>query len=103
RRRHTRFSRDWSSDVCSSDLLDWNDLAQEPGAELAAYTARLTALRRARSSLRTSRYGDASQEAAPGLPQLSWFTEGGQPMDAPRSEARREGDVHDMQWLRKVE
>src|SRR5690606_40972330 len=22
RRRHTRFSRDWSSDVCSSDLLD---------------------------------------------------------------------------------
>src|SRR5690606_40495456 len=26
RRRHTRFSRDWSSDVCSSDLLR---LAQE--------------------------------------------------------------------------
>src|SRR5690606_811778 len=24
RRRHTRFSRDWSSDVCSSDLLQWN-------------------------------------------------------------------------------
>src|SRR5690606_40895139 len=23
RRRHTRFSRDWSSDVCSSDLLDF--------------------------------------------------------------------------------
>src|SRR6266511_5718233 len=23
RRRHTRFSRDWSSDVCSSDLLRW--------------------------------------------------------------------------------
>src|SRR5690606_41044775 len=22
RRRHTRFSRDWSSDVCSSDLYD---------------------------------------------------------------------------------
>src|SRR5690606_41020224 len=27
RRRHTRFSRDWSSDVCSSDLLK---LVQEP-------------------------------------------------------------------------
>src|SRR5436309_11842912 len=31
RRRHTRFSRDWSSDVCSSDLghIDarvWNDV-----------------------------------------------------------------------------
>src|SRR5690606_40472519 len=23
RRRHTRFSRDWSSDVCSSDLEKW--------------------------------------------------------------------------------
>src|SRR5207302_7520145 len=23
RRRHTRFSRDWSSDVCSSDLFQW--------------------------------------------------------------------------------
>src|SRR5690606_40112385 len=26
RRRHTRFSRDWSSDVCSSDLSSWLDL-----------------------------------------------------------------------------
>src|SRR5690625_1199928 len=25
RRRHTRWPRDWSSDVCSSDLLDWSD------------------------------------------------------------------------------
>src|SRR5690606_40520438 len=33
RRRHTRFSRDWSSDVCSSDLLEVPKLA-EMGAEL---------------------------------------------------------------------
>src|SRR5690606_39416422 len=26
RRRHTRFSRDWSSDVCSSDLLELGGL-----------------------------------------------------------------------------
>src|SRR5690606_39522970 len=26
RRRHTRFSRDWSSDVCSSDLLSSADV-----------------------------------------------------------------------------
>src|SRR5690606_39323924 len=26
RRRHTRFSRDWSSDVCSSDLLNSESL-----------------------------------------------------------------------------
>src|SRR5690606_39530450 len=25
RRRHTRFSRDWSSDVCSSDLINLSD------------------------------------------------------------------------------
>src|SRR5690606_41196174 len=25
RRRHTRFSRDWSSDVCSSDLSPFNE------------------------------------------------------------------------------
>src|SRR5690606_39494671 len=33
RRRHTRFSRDWSSDVCSSDLVDdTSALPDEPGA-----------------------------------------------------------------------
>src|SRR5690606_39572566 len=26
RRRHTRFSRDWSSDVCSSDLLSKDEI-----------------------------------------------------------------------------
>src|SRR5207302_8060299 len=30
RRRHTRFSRDWSSDVCSSDLMPtWNPRAND--------------------------------------------------------------------------
>src|SRR5690606_40462017 len=29
RRRHTRFSRDWSSDVCSSDLVD-EELVRDP-------------------------------------------------------------------------
>src|SRR5690606_41002029 len=28
RRRHTRFSRDWSSDVCSSDLILWRELRE---------------------------------------------------------------------------
>src|SRR5690606_40770369 len=31
RRRHTRFSRDWSSDVCSSDLLRMRDEAAVAG------------------------------------------------------------------------
>src|SRR5690606_40137743 len=34
RRRHTRFSRDWSSDVCSSDLCDIpRQKGQRPGEE----------------------------------------------------------------------
>src|SRR5690606_40571538 len=36
RRRHTRFSRDWSSDVCSSDLFGASGLArraESPNAE----------------------------------------------------------------------
>src|SRR5690606_40367449 len=33
RRRHTRFSRDWSSDVCSSDLNECG--RAKPGAEAA--------------------------------------------------------------------
>src|SRR5690606_39909941 len=33
RRRHTRFSRDWSSDVCSSDL---NELGLETARNVAA-------------------------------------------------------------------
>src|SRR5690606_40383456 len=31
RRRHTRFSRDWSSDVCSSDLKNYNLRPAPPG------------------------------------------------------------------------
>src|SRR5690606_13044830 len=31
RRRHTRFSRDWSSDVCSSDLLGIDTVVDAPG------------------------------------------------------------------------
>src|SRR5690606_40803628 len=32
RRRHTRFSRDWSSDVCSSDLLPFAVIDKETDA-----------------------------------------------------------------------
>src|SRR5690606_25142921 len=38
RRRHTRFSRDWSSDVCSSDLgLKVERIINEPTAAALAY------------------------------------------------------------------
>src|SRR5690606_40802423 len=62
RRRHTRFSRDWSSDVCSSDLMH---TPPDPGKEFEGRTLRIFAvghafedlaiwwLRRARFDLRT--------------------------------------------------
>src|SRR5215475_15647043 len=42
RRRHTRFSRDWSSDVCSSDLGD-HQLKGAAEQEVAHQHARLVA------------------------------------------------------------
>src|SRR5207302_3313001 len=42
RRRHTRFSRDWSSDVCSSDLRsDVTDLPAPLLADAQAYREKL--------------------------------------------------------------
>src|SRR5690606_34203534 len=39
RRRHTRFSRDWNSDVCSSDLAAGTDCAVAVGGQLDAHAA----------------------------------------------------------------
>src|SRR5690606_39502186 len=39
RRRHTRFSRDWSSDVCSSDLAEVYDTAEEIAVKAEALLA----------------------------------------------------------------
>src|SRR5690606_39490633 len=36
RRRHTRFSRDWSSDVCSSDLIYLDYLQNRKGQTIAS-------------------------------------------------------------------
>src|SRR5947209_16079799 len=40
RRRHTRYWRDWSSDVCSSDLI--NPLVETPKGELFALDAKIS-------------------------------------------------------------
>src|SRR5690606_41553392 len=37
RRRHTRFSRDWSSDVCSSDLYRQRDIGRATGVGLGYF------------------------------------------------------------------
>src|SRR5690606_40942805 len=40
RGRHTRFSRDWSSDVCSSDLISTSGRKPEGGSFLSMKTAK---------------------------------------------------------------
>src|SRR5690606_39815212 len=42
--RHTRFSRDWSSDVCSSDLVAYRLTGQSYLAEIATVTITLVGL-----------------------------------------------------------
>src|SRR5260221_7775696 len=42
RRRHTRSLCDWSSDVCSSDLLDWGLLMPGPQLSSVIFAARTT-------------------------------------------------------------
>src|SRR2546429_4141670 len=51
RRRHTRCSRDWSSDVCSSDLADC--VGRTAGMTVAISTAPLSTERRDKSVLGT--------------------------------------------------
>src|SRR4051812_49949759 len=73
RRRHTRLTCDWSSDVCSSDLLS------------AISAANL------RASLRTS----ASGTSRSAMPQA---TASSPPMRRPRSEERRVGKECRSRW-----
>src|SRR5690606_40876518 len=44
RRRHTRFSRDWSSDVCSSDLHGCGDRVSQRSDRRAEMTSHLRVL-----------------------------------------------------------
>src|SRR5215213_10760006 len=39
RRRHTRLVSDWSSDVCSSDLVDFEGMLLKPNMVLPGYDA----------------------------------------------------------------
>ena len=42
RRRHTRYWRDWSSDVCSSDLASQPEIARQLKSQLKAWTGELS-------------------------------------------------------------
>src|SRR5690606_41155330 len=88
RRRHTRFSRDWSSDVCSSDLL-----ANEVHALGWALVCREVWSTELYATLHGLRRDDDRQPQCfrtAGLPR-SGHLAGSQPYPGHRSEERRVG------------
>src|SRR5690606_40890170 len=97
RRRHTRFSRDWSSDVCSSDLGGFR--LQQPGGVHATRAARahLSALLGVFVLLKAAaywldRYGLAFSER--GFVHGPSYTD----VNAVRSEERRVGKEGTPRW-----
>src|SRR2546429_4956620 len=76
RRRHTRCSRDWSSDVCSSDLS---------GSEEKTFNAEDTEKRES-----TKKSGEKSARAKPAVAVETVFM--------PRSEERRVGKECRSRW-----
>src|SRR5690606_40250517 len=89
RRRHTRFSRDWSSDVCSSDLAYRRQRVDEDGALRDA-----TRLHTERFTTAVSQLGDPSPAVKlGGVHALAGLAD-----DAPRSEERRVGKEWRPRW-----
>src|SRR2546422_4620429 len=62
RRRHTRCSRDWSSDVCSSDLRRGESVAQLLGESIADVGGRQHATPERVEGLRRPRHARRSEE-----------------------------------------
>src|SRR5690606_40106778 len=91
-RRHTRFSRDWSSDVCSSDLPNFADASGAIARRFIVLTMRHSFL--GRENIRLTR---ELLEELPGI--LNWALDGlarleqqgGFTEPASRSEERRVG------------
>src|SRR6266536_5322236 len=80
RRRHTRSTRDWSSDVCSSDLIGARAADRRlsgkrlgPGLWLAHRVAELVALRPVRNQLGLSKLRRAYTGGAPLGPDVFRF------------------------------
>src|SRR3712207_8223066 len=82
RRRHTRYWRDWSSDVCSSDLAGKSLIARFDGGQLSS-DGGLLALREVERRL-----GSALPIASPPASTTH----------APRSEERRVGKECRSRW-----
>ena len=60
--------------------VDWSLLENQPGADLANFVSRLAELRRNHKIIRSGAYLYGQQELAPGIHDLDWFDERGQPL-----------------------
>ncbi len=60
--------------------LDWSLLKTPRGRAMYDFTTRLTLLRKAHPSLRTSRYMHGRHKLRPDLPDIAWFNVSGEPM-----------------------
>jgi glycogen operon protein len=60
--------------------LDWEQADAPEGVALTRFVARVAACRRHHASLRSTRYMNAHQEVAPGVPGVTWFDVDGHPM-----------------------
>src|SRR5690606_40641079 len=98
RRRHTRFSRDWSSDVCSSDLTGGTNADQTSAGQMHADTAAtgmaLLCFLGAGYTHTDGKYRDA---VGAGLAHLV-----GHQKDNGRSEERRVGEEGRTRWVRNL-
>src|SRR5690606_40392181 len=91
RRRHTRFSRDWSSDVCSSDLNISIALASSSHAELIEIILKKSRLEMYFDVVVDSRMAGASK------PEPDIFLLAAKKLDI-RSEERRVGKECRSRW-----
>src|SRR5690606_40319915 len=91
-RRHTRFSRDWSSDVCSSDLRSFDKLLEIPGGYFADFAdwSRLALMRNRRTLDELRRLQRDAVDPAP-IGRMIALIEHEQGFPLYRSEERRVG------------
>src|SRR5690606_40855699 len=101
RRRHTRFSRDWSSDVCSSDLeLKKRYRSEERvcAKPVAAQVRQLEQLQRPASSVMERARSGCNRDSLPLVaPAISVV------VVVRRSEERRVGKACRVGWAREQE
>src|SRR5690606_41209980 len=91
--RHTRFSRDWSSDVCSSDLICIRRLRHPEGASVESLVeeAQTGPVEEEDLQGRPPLPEEEEERAAPRIATEPIRDEPGETIEAPRSEERRVG------------